>query len=226
MAGPAAGAAGRAPPARARGDPRACTDGVGPEGHADADGLREEEPVGRSAGEPRRGATSTRPPPVDRPTARPRGAAGPSPLLSRAREWGTSARCGQERGPHGPRVRSGGERGGEGRSRGRVETWPPACRGSPPSAGPYGVMTSGKDKEPGPESGGEGWATVGVRACLKKPFEPQKKGCGMLVKPIVLVTYKPNNDVGILQTGVFCSTPLMRRTAGGGDMQKPPTWFS
>jgi len=85
--------------------------GVGHAGHAAAASLHAEDPVCRREGEQSRGATPTRPPAVDRPTAIPRGATGPCHLLDRSREWGTSARCWQELGPNGPQGLSQGARG-------------------------------------------------------------------------------------------------------------------
>src|SRR5215216_6906334 len=104
-------ASGRAHLAHARGDHGECTDGVGQEGHADADGLHDEDQVFRSDGDQSRGATPTRPSPVDSPTAIPRGAAGPYHILYRSREWVTRAQCWQELGPNVPQLLSRGERG-------------------------------------------------------------------------------------------------------------------
>jgi transposase len=87
IAGAAAVAAGGAHPARACGDHGQSVNRVGQEGHAEADSLHDDDQVCRGDGAQSRGPTPARPPPVDGPTAIPRGTACPSDLLHRSPEW-------------------------------------------------------------------------------------------------------------------------------------------
>jgi hypothetical protein len=65
----------------------AAVDGVGQEGHAEADSLHADDQVCRGDGDQSGGPAPARPPSVDRPTAIPRGTACPCHLLHRSPKW-------------------------------------------------------------------------------------------------------------------------------------------
>src|SRR4029434_3448555 len=101
IAGAAAVASGGKNAAGARGDHGDPIDGVGQEGHTEADSLHDDDEVCGGDGAQSRGPTPARPPLVDGPTAIPRGAACPGHLLHSAPEW-LPKRCRESPGPKVP----------------------------------------------------------------------------------------------------------------------------